>query len=69
MIKKREVKIAGDGEDIGDADLNKTASKVAAKGGVGGVNDGGGNNGVLDGANRAVGWATNDVVLGFASVE
>lgn len=41
---------------------------MAAEGGLRGVDDGGGD-GILDGANRAVGWATNDVVGGFASVE
>lgn len=69
MIEKREVKIAGDGEDVGDADLDEAAGEVAAEGGVGGVDDGG-RDGVLDGGNgAAVGGAADDGGGGLAGVE
>lgn len=69
MVEKREVEIAGDGEHIGDADLDEAAGEVAAEGGLRRVNDGGGGDGILDGANRAVGWAADGAVGGLAGVE
>lgn len=65
MVEKGKVKIAGDGEDIADADLDEPASDVAAKGGLSGSEDGAGRDGVEDGGDGAVpGEATNVVNLG-----
>ena len=68
MVEKRQVKIAGNGEHIGDTDLDQAPRQVAAKCSLRRGDDGGGD-GILDGANRAVGWATDSVVGGFASIE
>lgn len=41
MVEKGKIEIAGDGEDITDANLNQTASQVTAESGLAGSNDGG----------------------------
>lgn len=48
VVEEGEVKVTGDGEDVGDPDLDESACEVAAERGFGG-RDGGGWDGVFDG--------------------
>ena len=62
-IEKSEVEVSGNGEDVVDANLNKTVSDVAAEGGAGA--SGVGRRGrVLNGGNGAVLRSGTHVVIG-----
>lgn len=65
VIEKREIEVAGNGEHIFNADLDKAASDEAAESGIGG----GRRRGRVLGGSRAVGGnRTQIVVVGFGSV-
>lgn len=60
IVEEREVEVAGNGEDVGDANLHEAASQVAAERGLAG-GDHRRRSIVLDGRNGAV-WQATDVV-------
>lgn len=47
VVEQGQVEVTGNGEDVGDADLDESAGQVAAQSGVGRVEQGGGHR-VLD---------------------
>lgn len=68
MVEQRQVEVAGDGEDVADADLHEAAGEVAAERSLGGVERHGGG---LDGRDGAVRREAADVVTrgGLARVQ
>lgn len=66
VVEEREVEVAGDGEDVGDADLDEPVGDVAAHGGVGGGDHRGRGARALDGRGGAVGGGPDVVAGGLA---
>lgn len=67
MVEQGEVEVAGNREDVGDANLNEPASQVATQGGLTGT-DHSWSNRVLDGRCGGAWWATHVVARGFTRV-
>lgn len=62
VVEESEVEVAGNGEDVADADLHEAPRDVAAEGGVGGGR--GEWDGVVDGGDGAVSGGSSNVGVG-----